>query len=65
MGNYHASLTRPRPTDNPRGETMLTELHALRRDVAGLTQRLDEFARVYLEARFPYGKPVDRWRRRG
>jgi hypothetical protein len=28
-------------------------------------RRLDEFFRVYLNARFPYGKPTDRWGRYG
>jgi hypothetical protein len=26
-------------------------------------KRFDEFAAAFLNARFPYGKPVDRWRR--
>ncbi len=29
-----------------------------------LERRFDEFARVFLEARFPFGQPTDRWARR-
>lgn len=36
---------------------MLREIRALRR-------LFDEFAGVLLNARFPYGKPSDRWSRR-
>jgi len=28
-----------------------------------LEQRLDQFFGAYLNARFPYGKPTDRWKR--
>jgi hypothetical protein len=29
-----------------------------------LDDRLEDFARVHLNARFPYGRPTDRWARR-
>jgi hypothetical protein len=29
-----------------------------------LDKKFDEFARVFLNAKFPYGKPTDRWARR-
>jgi hypothetical protein len=29
-----------------------------------LETRLDEFFKTYLDARFPHGKPTDRWGRR-
>jgi hypothetical protein len=29
-----------------------------------LDEKLDEFFRVLLNAKFPYGKPTDRWARR-
>jgi hypothetical protein len=38
------------------------------RDVCDAIERLDakfdEFARVFLNAKFPHGKPTDRWGRR-
>ena len=47
----------PRPSDPEQLERLITA-------VEQLVQRFDEFARAYLNARFPYGKPTDRWRRR-
>jgi hypothetical protein len=41
------------------GETLTEILAVLKR----LEQRLDDFAQTYLESRFPFGKPNDRWRR--
>jgi hypothetical protein len=51
----------PRRTE----DATLVELRAIRKILDGFTQRFDEFARVYLDAKFPYGKPWDRWGRRG
>jgi hypothetical protein len=39
------------------------ELARIRASLERLESRFDEFCRVYLDARFPFGKPVDRWRR--
>ena len=32
--------------------------------VEQLVRRFDEFARVYLDAKFPHGRALDRWGRR-
>ena len=42
---------------------VLALLAELRADRLERRRWLDEFAAVYLKARFPFGKPVDRWRR--
>jgi hypothetical protein len=36
----------------------------IRDSIERLNDRFDEFARVFLNAKFPHGKPVDRWARR-
>jgi hypothetical protein len=41
------------------------ELERIARSLERLEQRFDEFARAFLNARFPHGRPVDRWGRRG
>ena len=52
-------------------DKLLDEIRALRleqattnRGLRALYQAFDEFARVYLESRFRFGKPADRWGRR-
>ncbi len=55
------SLTRP-PTDDHHRE-LLEEMRALRREHTAFRKLFDEFCRAFLNARFPYGKPDDRWRR--
>ena len=60
MGYENRSLTR-RPSDDPRGGATIADLL---REVAAMRRQLDEFFGVYLNARFPYGKPSDRWARR-
>jgi hypothetical protein len=47
-------------TDDP----VLRELRALRQEHTALRRLFDEFAGAYLNARFPYGRPTDRWPRR-
>lgn len=44
------------PERRAAADDVLAEIKALRRD-------FNEFARAYLNARFPYGKPTDRWSR--
>jgi len=58
MGTPH---TGPQP--DRVGKTTLEELQAIRREIAALRRLVDEFAGVLLNAKFPFGKPVDRWRR--
>jgi hypothetical protein len=43
---------------------VLEVLRAIHRELVALRTRGDEFARSYLNARFPHGKPDDRWPRR-
>lgn len=38
-------------------------LDRILRALERLERRFDEFAGVYLRAKFPFGKPTDRWRR--
>ena len=55
----------PHPPDDSRGQA-LAELRAIHETLEAIHALLDHFASVYLKARFPYGKPSDRWdRRRG
>ena len=44
---------------------MMAELGGIRAELVKQNRLLDEFFRVYLNARFPHGQPDDRWRRRG
>jgi hypothetical protein len=44
---------------------LLEEIRALRHEHAELRRLLDHFFGVFLNAKFPYGRPVDRWWRRG
>ena len=43
---------------------LLAELKAIRREQSAIRRLLDEFCGAYLNAKFPFGVPVDRWRRR-
>jgi hypothetical protein len=45
-------------------DELLTEVRAIRSQQEKLTRLLSEFAGSFLNARFPYGKPADRWPRR-
>lgn len=50
-----------RPDDKPTALQVLTAiLEVLRR----IERSQDEYARTNLNARYPYGQPTDRWRRR-
>ena len=66
-------MNRLHPTGDDRA--LLAELVALLRDLIPLLRRADrrdtdearrrdEYRAAYLDARFPYGKPTDRWSRR-
>jgi hypothetical protein len=48
----------------PREQQALDELRALRAELAEFRRMFNDFAGAYLNARFPYGKPADRWPRR-
>lgn len=60
---HEPSHNRQRPPAE--SSILLDELRALRAEICSLRRVFDDFARVYLNARFPYGKPTDRWGRRG
>jgi hypothetical protein len=47
-----------------RSETEQDLLRAILRKLVDIDDRFDEFARVILNAKFPHGKPDDRWGRR-
>jgi len=58
--------TKIRTSDLERKVDALNEhVAALAHQIAALYRMLDEGIGSYLNARFPYGKPTDRWRRRG
>ena len=48
----------------PRADPLLNEVRALRREQAEFRRIFDHFADVFLDAKFPFGKPTDRWARR-
>lgn len=56
-------LTIPPPRVNDNATAALQELRAIREILAALFQLVDEFAGVYLNARF-CGRGTDRWSRR-
>jgi len=49
--------------DQPFDNKALEELKAIRRELGALRKLVDTFAGVFLNAKFPHGKPTDRWRR--
>ena len=53
-----------RQPNGPRDDEILAEMREQTRVWKGILRLLDEFARAYLDARFPNGKPFDQWRRR-
>ena len=61
MSNNVARTDLQKPTER---EMILAELQAIRREQALFRRLFDEFAGAFLNARFPFGKPVDRWRPR-
>lgn len=56
------SATRERPPMH--SDAVLAELRAIRREQADLRALFDQFAGAFLNAKFPFGKPTDRWARR-
>lgn len=57
----HAQPQRPLTTLEA---ALLRRLDQLERRLERADRRFDEFAAAYLNARFPYGQPDDRWKRR-
>ena len=45
-------------------ESVLAEVRALRGELVAVRKLFDEFCTAYLNARFPHGRPTDRWGRR-
>jgi hypothetical protein len=62
--------TLTQPTDPPILDpidrvALVAALGRLERRLARLERMLDEGIGAYLNARFPYGRPTDKWARRG
>lgn len=53
------------PPNGPRDPDIGAYLARLERRLARLERLLDEGIGAFLNAKFPYGRPTDRWRRRG
>jgi hypothetical protein len=51
----------PRPPTDP---DLTAAMRRLEQRLARVERLVDEGIGAFLNARFPYGKPVDRWRRR-
>ena len=49
--------------DSTRAE-VLRELRAIRAELTAIRKLFDHFAGALLNAKFQYGQPFDRWRRR-
>jgi hypothetical protein len=45
----------------PADDQTLEEMRLIRAELAALRELFVEFGKVYLAARFPYGRPTDRW----
>jgi hypothetical protein len=58
--NHHHTPQRP---DDSRGQA-LAELRAINDKLGAIYELLDQFISVFLNAKFPYGKPTDQWERR-
>jgi hypothetical protein len=50
------NLQRPQIDDK-----QLEEMRAIRAELAALRKLFYDFGRTYLAARFPYGRPTDKW----
>jgi hypothetical protein len=49
------------PSEPP--DKKLEELRRIRQELSALRSDFVEFCRVFLAAKFPFGRPSDRWRR--
>lgn len=47
-----------------RNNQALEELKAIRRELAAMRKLVDTAIGVFFNAKFPFGQPDDRWRRR-
>lgn len=50
----------PRSSDKA---AALDELRAIRRELTAIRKLFDHFCGIFLNAKFPHGKPIDRWTR--
>ena len=64
MGTSRDALARGPNYQQPPGNKTVDEIRALRRELSALRRLFDEFAGSYLNAKFPFGRPHDRWRAR-
>jgi hypothetical protein len=59
----HVATNGQRPSNT--AEQILDGLKQILRELRTQRRLFDEFAGAFLNARFSYGKPTDRWRPRG
>jgi hypothetical protein len=62
MTIHEVDNRRNRPPDAD--AQLLEELRATRAEISALRKLFDHFAGTFLNAKFPFGKPTDRWARR-
>jgi hypothetical protein len=55
----------PEGPEPPQPSSYNADLARIARALEQLVRLADKALSVYFNARFPYGKPTDRWRRRG
>ena len=65
MGNQVYGRFPKTDRHEPDDPTTVAEMKAIKRELVAIRRVLDDFAAAFLKARFPYGRPVDRWRNRG
>jgi len=51
------------PPPHANGKEALEELRAIRRELIALRKLFDAAIGAFINAKFPHGKPIDRWRR--
>ncbi len=49
--------------NQPSTTVTVEQLQQILQALQRLERRFDDFAKVYLAGKFPYGKPTDRWSR--
>ena len=63
--NYQPTPDRSSGATPRRDDDLRTLLEAILLEQQRFRRLFEEFAGAYLNARFPFGTPRDRWRRRG
>jgi hypothetical protein len=60
MGN-EPRISQPKPSGA--SHEAIDELRAIRRELVAIRRLFDHFAGVFLNSKFPHGKPYDKWTR--